>query len=141
MRYAIGFPLFYCHYVFSYFRRMHTGEKITQLRHHRGLSQAELATKSFLSQSTISDIETGKASPTLRQLESLAEALEIPIQQLLPDNQYHISGNTFAEHSNNYFLTNPQYVQAVVVNDLKEIKDLLMQLLTIRETKDKEINL
>lgn len=109
---------------------MHTGEKIATFRHQRGLSQAELAVKSFLSQSTVSDIEKGKASPTLRQMESLAEALEVPVQQLLPDNQYYISGNNFAEHSNNYFLTNPHYVQAVVVNDLKEIKDLLLQLLS-----------
>jgi len=51
------------------------GEQVVQARSEAGLTQEELAAKSGIRQETISRIERGNASPSLRTLEALASAL------------------------------------------------------------------
>lgn len=48
-----------------------------ELRNERGLSDQELANLCGLSKTTINNIENCRTSPTLRQLERLAIALEV----------------------------------------------------------------
>lgn len=56
---------------------------IKNLRLERNWSQAELAKKAGLSQSYIHDLETGTKTPTIRTLEKLAKALQVPIDELI----------------------------------------------------------
>ncbi len=55
------------------------GLAIQQARLSRGLSQNELAVQTSLRQSTISEIESGKATIYLRQLLELARATGVEI--------------------------------------------------------------
>ena len=55
------------------------GRKIRERRLRRGLVIEELARKTGLSKAYISQIETGKASPSLSTAEKLAQALDVPL--------------------------------------------------------------
>lgn len=60
--------------------------RLKKLRTERGQSQAELAERAGLSQPAIGVIEAGQKSPTVRTLEKLAAALEVPVTDL-PDDR------------------------------------------------------
>lgn len=49
-------------------------------RHHKGMTQAQLAEKTGIPQSAIARIETGKANPTVDTLLRLAEALRLRLE-------------------------------------------------------------
>jgi transcriptional regulator with XRE-family HTH domain len=53
-------------------------QALASLRQERGLSQAALARKSGLNQSTVNQIETGRLVPYESQLRKLASALGVP---------------------------------------------------------------
>lgn len=55
---------------------------IKNLRKKNNLTQFELSEKTWLSRTSISQIETGDKSPTLNTLESISKALEIEIKEL-----------------------------------------------------------
>ena len=59
------------------------GKRIKALRRKRGLSQKQLAEISGIAQSSISHIETGDRSPTLRTVEKIAMGLEVQPGELL----------------------------------------------------------
>jgi transcriptional regulator with XRE-family HTH domain len=59
------------------------GARVRDLRTLRGLSQAELAVASGLSQPTISDVETGSAGVRIETAASLARALGVTLDELL----------------------------------------------------------
>jgi len=61
------------------------GQKVKAIRKENGLSQEELATKSGLHRTYISDIERGDRNVSLKNVEKLAKALRIPIDYLLKD--------------------------------------------------------
>jgi transcriptional regulator with XRE-family HTH domain len=58
------------------------GRRIRERRLRRGLVIGELARKSGLSKAYISQIETGKASPSLQTAQRLAQALDVPLTYL-----------------------------------------------------------
>lgn len=51
---------------------------IKDLRGKRGLTQAQLAEAAGLSTTYISQLESGLKSPTLKSLEKISQALEVP---------------------------------------------------------------
>jgi len=59
------------------------GIKIQQARESRGLSQKQLARKVGCSQSALSNYEKGKRRLYLSQLEAIAEALNMPIDDFM----------------------------------------------------------
>ena len=58
-------------------------KNLSQLRHERGWSQEEIAKKIGLSRVGYSNIELGKSEPRGDTLYDLAEAFEVPIEELL----------------------------------------------------------
>lgn len=58
------------------------GLAIRQRRHELGISQEELAFRSELHRTYISDIERGSRNPSLKNIEKLAKALDISISTL-----------------------------------------------------------
>jgi transcriptional regulator with XRE-family HTH domain len=60
------------------------GRKLRDLREAKGIPQAELATLSGLTRSSIANIENGKQRILLHQLFKFAEALGVPIDVLIP---------------------------------------------------------
>ena len=56
--------------------------RLWEMRTAKGLTLMELAKKSGIGKSTLNNIENGKVSPTLFQLETIAIALEVRITDL-----------------------------------------------------------
>lgn len=64
---------------------MFDGEKIRAIRQNQGLSLKELAERSGVSLSMISQIERGNADPTLTTLYKICKGLEVPISTIVVD--------------------------------------------------------
>ncbi len=62
-------------------------QEVRRLREEKGWGQKELAYHAGLSQSVISEIETGKRSPSARTMRKLAAALEVEVRALFPLDQ------------------------------------------------------
>lgn len=63
------------------------GEKIKQIRNKKGFSLRELAEKVDLSASFLSQIEQGKASPSIENLKKIANALDVRVSYLIEDEE------------------------------------------------------
>jgi len=63
------------------------GPQIRRLRKAKGWTVAQLAVYAGMSPSAVSQIETGRRSPTAASLEKLAEALEVGVVDLFPKGQ------------------------------------------------------
>lgn len=73
---------------------MTVGERLKALRLERGLQQRQLAEKSELTPSLLSQIESGRLTPSLHTLGKLAGALGVPIASFFesqPGGRIHIS--------------------------------------------------
>ena len=62
---------------------MNLGQAIKRCRKLRGLNQAELAEKSNISVSYLSLLERDKRDPTFSTIESIANALNVPVSILI----------------------------------------------------------
>lgn len=62
------------------------GASVAAARERAKLSQAELAERIPLHETSLSNIERGEKLPTIRTLLQIAEALGQPVQDLLPAN-------------------------------------------------------
>jgi len=62
-------------------------QEVRRLRQEKDWGQKELAFHANLAQSVISEIETGKRSPSARTLRKLAVALEVEVADLFPKGQ------------------------------------------------------
>ena len=62
------------------------GQRLVELRKAAGLTQAELAVKAGLGMMQVSRIERGAVSdPQMSTVQALAEALGVPVAELLAD--------------------------------------------------------
>lgn len=66
------------------------GVTLRRLREYRGFSQGELARKSDVDPSTISKWERSATEPGLRDVCSLAKALQVPVTALCPEDAQQI---------------------------------------------------
>ncbi|MGH9377366.1 MAG: helix-turn-helix domain-containing protein [Terriglobia bacterium] len=57
-------------------------ERLQQIRIHKAMSQYQLAERAGLSITYIDKLEAGEKIPSCQTLESLAEALDVPIYEL-----------------------------------------------------------
>jgi transcriptional regulator with XRE-family HTH domain len=60
------------------------GEKLRAARERDKLSQRDLAARADISASLLSQIETGKVTPSMRSMYNIATALSLPIDYFLP---------------------------------------------------------
>lgn len=61
------------------------GKRIAQFRKRAGLTQMELGTAAGLHGQTISDLERGVNTPVLTTLMAIAQALDIPLAELVDE--------------------------------------------------------
>lgn len=66
------------------------GEKLRAVRQSQHISLRELARRANISASMLSQIETGKAYPSVRSVYSIASALDLPVDYFFPD---HVGGS------------------------------------------------
>ena len=57
--------------------------ELKKLRQQKNLSQAELAKRAGIAQSTICYLETGQKNPTITTVKKLAKALELDLTELI----------------------------------------------------------
>ena len=58
-------------------------QNIRNFRNKKGITQSELAKKIDLSRNTIVNVETARRDPRVKDLRKIANALDVPIEQLL----------------------------------------------------------
>lgn len=63
------------------------GEKIKKIRNDRGFSLREMANMIDLSASFLSQIEQGKASPSIENLKKIANCLDVRVSYLIEDDE------------------------------------------------------
>ncbi len=63
--------------------RVRLGLNLQNIRRDQGLSQEELAARSSIHQSYLSDIERGRRNPSLLVLDRIAKALNVEIEDLV----------------------------------------------------------
>ena len=61
------------------------GQRLRARRVHLDLTLAQVAERSRLSLAYVSNLERGRGNPTIEALTALAEALELPLGQLIAD--------------------------------------------------------
>ena len=59
------------------------GKNLKRIRTMKGITQGDIVRKLGVGRGFISNIENGKANPTLATIAKLAEAVNIPIDELL----------------------------------------------------------
>ena len=62
------------------------GEKLRAAAKERKMSLRELAAKAEMSASMLSQIENGKAFPSVRSMYNIADALHVPVDYFFPDS-------------------------------------------------------
>ncbi len=67
---------------------MDVGRRVRELRVRRGMVIEDLARKCGLSKPYISQVETGKASPSLQTVQKLAQALGVPLTYLFLEEAF-----------------------------------------------------
>ena len=77
--------------IFGYYPAMSIGDNIRKWRKNRSLTQDQLAEKIDVQGSNISRWEKGHALPNPTNLEVIAKALEVPVSELIGDNDPEIS--------------------------------------------------
>jgi len=63
-------------------RNVNVGRRLREIRTQRGLVIDDIAASTGLSRAYISQVETGKASPSLQALAKLADAVAVPVETL-----------------------------------------------------------
>ena len=70
------------------------GEKLRAARQQRQMSLRELAGKAEMSASMLSQVETGKAFPSVRSIYNIAAALAVPVDYFFPDQKAGVTGQS-----------------------------------------------
>ncbi|MCY8293210.1 helix-turn-helix domain-containing protein [Bacillus haynesii] len=73
---------------------MSVGQRIKYWRKQKGYTQAQLAEKANMSRSYIADVERDRYNPSVESLNSITKALNIPLSNLLEENQHILSEST-----------------------------------------------
>jgi transcriptional regulator with XRE-family HTH domain len=64
---------------------MTLGTKLRTIRKERSISQKSLAEKAGIANSTLCDIENDRSNPSLKALEKITAALDVPISSIFLD--------------------------------------------------------
>lgn len=72
-------------------KKSELGENIRNYRKLRFMTQAQLAERIGMSQSTVGMYETGRREPDMDQIEAIADALNVSMRDLLPEGRNEIS--------------------------------------------------
>jgi transcriptional regulator with XRE-family HTH domain len=91
---------------------MKPGQKIQQLRKRQGLSLRALAKQAGVSVAYLSKLERDESSPTVDFLAQIAEALDVPVDELV--------GPTSAEHEPEL----PESLEAFIARHKEEYPEL-----------------
>jgi transcriptional regulator with XRE-family HTH domain len=95
---------------------MDAGDKIKRLRTSSGITVSELARRAGLSQGYLSQIEMGRATPSVRALAMTAKALDVPLSSLLGESDRALLEGSIASPPANMLSEDPE--DAVIIRSL-----------------------
>lgn len=78
------------------------GDRIKKSRNEKALSLRELASKVELSASFLSQIEQGKASPSIENLKKIATALDVRVSYLIEDEEDKVNKEIVKKNDRKY---------------------------------------
>src|SRR5512146_1837676 len=81
------------------------GENLRAVRQERQMSPRELADKAEISASMLSQIETGKVSPSVRSLYTIANVLEVSMDYFFPEEDNDRASSNGSNGNTQYALT------------------------------------
>lgn len=64
---------------------MNIGKRVRNIRLSKEMTASQLANKAFISQSYLSDIESGRTAPSLDKLFTICDALDISLSEFFGD--------------------------------------------------------
>ena len=94
------------------------GEKLRVIRQQRQISLRELADKADVSASMLSQIETGKANPSVRSLYNIADALAVPVDYFFPEEPGNPETNGAGAPA---FAADAGVVAALTASEMREV--------------------
>ena len=80
---------------------MELSEKIQALRKEHGLTQEQLAEKLFVSRTAVSKWETGRGTPSIESLQTIAKLFSVSLDELLSPEEL----IAVAKNENRHYLT------------------------------------
>jgi transcriptional regulator with XRE-family HTH domain len=75
------------------------GQNVRRLRQARELSQEKLAAEVGVDMRYLGDIERGKANPSLKVMAGIAEALGVPVRDLLKERRSKVSAGRSSDQT------------------------------------------
>lgn len=96
---------------------------IQEIRKKQGIKALDMAENLGISEAAYSQLETGKVQITILKLYAIAQALEVPVQSLLPDIQSNVQINR--DTSSHNILTQINHADPSVPEMFKMILDKL----------------
>lgn len=88
---------------------MPTGSKIKEIRQQKGLTQKQLSEKCGMYESQIRKYENGNANPKLETLKKIADALEVPLDDLLGYDEVFNNSPVYRAFRRNNYLDSPLF--------------------------------
>ena len=106
-----------------YFYNMDIGDKIKKIRREKNLTQKELAQKLGTSPQNLAQYENGKRNPKLKTIRQLADALNVPLYELVTD------WRSFSQKELLEDFTNDSHVitEEININDLETSTNELLE--------------
>jgi len=97
------------------------GQKLTELRKQKGLSQDELATELSISQSSVSNYESGTTTPDSEILKKIADYFHIPVSYLFSDEKFLFHTNENNGGNSGYMVNSTLNVMSEKLIELYEL--------------------
>ena len=116
-----------------------TGKLIAFHRHLMGIKQEQLAADAGIPQSSMSEIENDKISPTVNQLTKISQILNIAPAVLLPQNEGDSFNNNFTDSAINHG-NNIMHNYGNIEEERKIFRELLEAKDSIIKIKDQIID-
>ncbi len=108
------------------YSRIELGQKLRATRQERGFSLRELAAKAEVSPSLLSQIENGKANPSVRSLHSIADALGVSVNYFFPNNPKNEGEVT----NSNGTMTASEYRTSLPVDQINQSRHIIEAVIT-----------
>jgi len=97
-------------------------KKIIELRKLKGISQEELACDLSISQSTVSNYESGATTPDTEILKKIADYFKVPVSYLFSDEKFTFSTDTNNGGNSGYMVNSTLNIMSEKLIELYELR-------------------
>lgn len=99
------------------------GDRIKMVRKERGLTQGELSERLHITQATLARIESGQIDPPLSRIIYIADALNVPIYDLMDIDEHDLSDE---DNERLIFIDEiKQFAKHSDINEVRKIRSII----------------